>query len=160
MDQFKKYLNPVYRYLSIRNRSEKEIRDYLKKKNASDEVVEHIVELLKKQKFINDEVFARAWVSYRGRISPRGRHLLRIELKQKGISKEIIDKILIEEIEDLPDDLMQAKQIIEKRIERLQGQPRQEIYNKVGGFLMRRGFGFDIAKKAIDLSLKEIVLKE
>ncbi len=156
MDQYKKYLNPVYNYLSIRNRSEKEVRDYLKKKQAADEIIEHIVQLLTKQKFLNDEVFAKSWVSYRIRTNPRGKHLLRFELQQKGIAKELIEKALQEEDEELPDELARARSIIGKRIERLQGQPKQEIYNKVGGFLSRRGFDFDIAKKAIDRSLEDL----
>ncbi len=154
MDQYKKYLNPVYNYLSIRNRSEKEIRDYLKKKQATDEIIEQIVHLLTQQKFLNDEVFARAWVSYRTRTSPRGEYALRMELKTKGIAKEIIDTVLKEENEELPDTLTQAVGIIGKRVERLRGQPKQEIYNKVGSFLSRRGFDWDIAKKAIDLVLE------
>ncbi len=148
-----KYLELVYRYLSIRNRSEKEIRDYLTKKEATSEIREQIVALLKKQKFLNDELFARAWVSYRARTTPRGKHLLRIELKQKGIDKELIDTVLGEKNEELPDELTQARGIIKKRIERLRGQPKQEIYNKVGSFLARRGFDWDTAKKAIDQSL-------
>ena len=153
MDDFKKYLGLTYRYLSIRNRSQKEIFDYLTKKKVQTEVIKHIIDLLKEQKFLNDEQFARAWVSQRSRLSPRGKHLLKIELQEKGIDKEIIEAILKEENEELPDELTQAKRLIERRIERLKDQPRQEIYNKVGSFLARRGYGWDTIKKAIDTLL-------
>jgi len=35
-------------------------------------------------------------------------------------------------------------------MEKLQDAPRQEIYNKVGSFLARRGFDWGTIKKAID----------
>ena len=49
MDYQRKYLELVYHYLAIRNRSEKEIRDYLLRKKATTEIIEHIIERLKKQ---------------------------------------------------------------------------------------------------------------
>jgi len=152
-EKSKKYLENTYRYLSIRNRSEKEIREYLSKKNAEPEIIEHIVELLKKQKFLDDEVFARGWVTSRARFRPKGKSALKFELLQKGISKELIEKILGEENEDRPDELTQAKNLIGRRMEKLKDAPRQEIYNKVGAFLARRGFGWETIKKAIDQSL-------
>ncbi len=155
-EKSKKYLENTYRYLSIRNRSEKEIRDYLNTKNAEPEIVEHIVELLKKQKFLDDEVFARGWVTSRARLRPKGKSALKFELLQKGISKELIEKILHEENEDRPDELTQAKNLIGRRMEKLQDAPRQEIYNKVGSFLARRGFDWGTIKKAIDQAFSDI----
>jgi SOS response regulatory protein OraA/RecX len=35
-------------------------------------------------------------------------------------------------------------------MEHLSGKSREEIYRKVGGLLSRRGFPWDIVKKAID----------
>lgn len=146
----KKYLENTYRYLAIRNRSEKEIRDYLTRKKAEPEIIENIVELLYKQKFLDDEVFARGWITQRARFRPKGKSALKFELQQKGISKELIEKILEEDNEDRPDELTQAKNLIVRRIEKVKDLPRQEIYAKVGGFLARRGFSWDTIKKAID----------
>ncbi|HZE87281.1 MAG TPA: regulatory protein RecX [Methylomirabilota bacterium] len=153
-DTAKKYLENVYRYLAIRNRSEKEIRDYLTKKKAEPEIIDTIVDRLKKQKFLDDEVFARGWVTQRARFRPKGKSALKFELLQKGITKELIEKILAEENEDRPDELTQAKNLIGRRIEKLKDAPRQEIYNKVGSFLARRGFNWDTIKKAIDSYIK------
>jgi regulatory protein len=153
MEHFEKYLQLVYRYLAIRNRSEKEIRDYFQKKNASSEMIERLVAVLYEQKLLNDEAFARSWVLSRSRFRPRGKQLLKIELQQKGIQKEIIEQILTEENEELPDELTQAKRLIVRRVEKLRGQPRQEIYQKVGAFLARRGYSWELIKKAIDASL-------
>lgn len=153
-EKIAKYLENCYRYLSIRNRSEKEIRDYLVKKKAEPEIIEAIVERLKKQKFLDDEVFARGWVLSRARFKPKGKSALKFELLQKGITKELIEKVLAETHEEIPDEITQAKNLIGRRIEKLQGVPRQEIYQKVGGFLARRGFSWEVIKKAIDETLQ------
>lgn len=145
-----KYLNLSYRYLAIRNRSEKEIRDYLVKKKAPQEIIDEIIKLLTEKKFLNDENFARSWILNRARLKPKGKILLQIELKQKGIAENIIKKVLQEVQEEIPDELTQAKQLIAKRMERMQGKTRDEIYQKVGGFLARRGYSWEIVKKAID----------
>ena len=152
-EKISKYLENCYRYLSIRNRSVKEISDYLTKKKADPEIIDAIVERLIKQKFLNDETFARGWVLQRGRLRPRGKRLLQIELRQKGISDELIEQVLSEAHEEIPDELTQAKNLIGRRVEKLADQPRQEIYNKVGAFLARRGYGWEVIKKAIDETL-------
>lgn len=157
MEHYEKYLTLSYRYLSIRNRSEKEMREYLAKKNASAEIIEKIILSLKEHKFLNDEVFARSFVLSRARLKPKGKVLLKIELRQKGIADDIIESILSDVQDEIPDELAQAKSLIIKRMERMQGTSRNEIYSKVGGFLSRRGFSWDIVKKAIDDSLENRV---
>lgn len=153
--QFEKYLDLSYYFLSIRNRSEKEIRDYLIKKKASSEIIEKIIFGLKEKNFLNDEIFARMWVLNRARIKPKGEILLKIELRQKGIADDIIQKVLEEVQGEIPDELDQAKDLIAKRMERMVGKPKTEIYQKVGGFLSRRGFSWEITKKAIDTYLNK-----
>lgn len=153
MDYYEKYLNLAYYYLSIRNRSEKEMQAYLSKKKATPEIIEKIISSLKEKKFLNDEMFAKSWILSRARLKPKGKALLKIELKQKGVANDVIIKVLAEVQEEIPDELVQAKRLITKKMERMLGKPREEIYAKVGGFLARRGFNWDIIKKAIDDSL-------
>jgi len=95
-EHYEKYLNLAYYYLSIRSRSEKEMRDYLSKKKASEEIVEKIIASLKEHKFLNDETFARSFVLNRARLKPKGKALLKIELRQKGIADDIIQTVLSE----------------------------------------------------------------
>jgi len=157
MEHFEKYLNLIYRYLAIRNRSEKEIRDYLTKKNIDSQVIEQIVNLLKEKKFLNDESFARSWIAQRARFRPKGKRMLRFELQQKGIDRDLIDKVMAEEHEDIPDELAQARSLVEKRLKKFRGEPRQEIYRKISAFLARRGFSWETSKKAIESGLAEKV---
>lgn len=152
-ERIEKYLSLCYRYLTIRNRSEKEIRDYLQKKNADPDIIDAIVVRLYEQKFLDDEAFARSWVRSRAMFRPRGKRMLQIELQQKGIHKDLILQVLDEESDDVPDEMTQAKNLIAKRVAKLKDEPRHIIYQKVGAFLARRGYSWDVSKKAIDESL-------
>lgn len=143
MDLFEKYYNYSLRFLSYRPRSEKEIRDYLKKKKVSQDIIQQIIAKLKEHKFLNDEEFTKWWVESRTRFKPRSLRLIKMELKQKGISSDIIDA-------QVSNDFEQAKKLAEKKIARYKGLSKNQLYQKLGGLLSRRGFNYETVKKVID----------
>lgn len=140
-------LQKVYRLLSIRDRSEKEIRDYLQRKKAQnpDEIVEKLIE----QGYINDERFAREWVGARRRSKQKGVKALRLELWQKGINKEIIEEVVSSQLSAISEEQV-AEKALEKKIKIWKNLDQVEFRKKAIDFLMRRGFEYETAKKAID----------
>ena len=161
-DHFEKYYLKAVFYLKFRQRSVKEMRDYLKKKfrgtgsasgrkNESDEVIERVITKLTEEKFLNDRAFAREWIESRARFRPKGRRIVEMELRQKGIPKEIIDEVRQEESsEDVPDETEQLRRLVEQRIAKYEGMTRHEIYQKLGAYLGRRGFSWEQIKRSID----------
>ncbi len=158
MGDFERFYNLALRFLSYRPRSEKEVRDHLKLKSQkskvkitiqNSKVIDEVIEKLKEYKFIDDAEFAKKWIESRLRSRPRSARLIKIELKQKGINLETIDKMINDE-GLMINDLEQAKKLVEKRIERLKGLDRQKIYEKLGRYLASKGFNWDTIKKAID----------
>lgn len=158
---FDKYYNLALRYLSFRPRSEKEIRDYLRKKKVQESLVEIIITKLKEQKFLNDEEFARIWIESRMRFKPRSMKLIKIELSQKGVPKEIIEAIIqnsefpLHEANRIQNDEAMVRKLIEKKIGKYKNLPRQEVYRKLGRVLVQKGFGWDTIKRGIDEFLKK-----
>lgn len=153
MDNFEKFYLIAVNFLSYRPRSEKEIRDKLNSKNSPQDITEKIINTLTQQKFLNDQEFARIWISNRTRINPKSKKLIKIELLQKGVSQEIIEKALAADSEQPITDIDQAQKLVQKKLPRYKNLPKQEIYQKIGGFLARRGFDWTTIKKAIDLEL-------
>lgn len=153
MENFEKLLNKTYRFLSFRPRAIKEVEDYLKKKKASDVDLQKIVEKLKSQKFLNDEEFARWWIESRTKARPRSSRLIKLELKQKAIDKELIESIF-ENSEEVASDFEKAYALAIKRVPRLKNLERQKAYEKLGRFLAGRGFNWDTIKEVIDQVLK------
>jgi len=148
MDEFGKFYNLALRFLSYRPRSEKEVRDRLKIKNQKsnlkdlDLIIDKVIEKLKEKKFINDEEFAKGWIESRLRFKPRSLRLIKLELKNKGIDSETIEKMINDE-RLMINDLENAKKLVENL-------PKQEIYQKLGRHLASKGFNWDTIKKSID----------
>ncbi len=138
------------RFLQYRPRSVKEIKGYLKKKNINETEIENAVMKLQEQKFLNDEEFAKMWVRTRVALKPLSQRVLRLELLQKGIDKEIINTVLAETAETSGNDLEMARLLAQKKKEKYKNLSRDEVYKKLGGFLMRRGFTYDMVKRSID----------
>lgn len=153
MDEFDKFYAKAINFLSYRAHSEKEIREYLKKKNTPPEIMEKIISTLIEYKFINDEEFAKMWVESRNRASPRSARVLKMELQQKGITKEVIETVT--STDESISDLEAAKILVRKRLSRFKNTEKEEIYQKLGGFLARRGFNWDTVKHSIDDCLAE-----
>jgi regulatory protein len=144
-----KFYNLILRFLSYRPRSEKEVRDKLKRKQVDSSIAEKIIAKLKEKKFINDEEFAKGWIENRLRFKPRSLRLIGFELKQKGIAQELTDK-LIDNTKAISGDLDSAKKLVQKKIEKFKALPKQEVYQKLGRFLASKGFNWDTIKKSID----------
>lgn len=142
-------LAKVYRFLSYRPRSEKEVDDYLTKKKVGPLLTSLVIETLKRQKYLNDEEFARWWVEQRLKFRPRGKQILRAELFRKGISQEMIEKTLGSQLSD--SELKElALKVAQKKQLRYTGLDRQEFRRKMGAFLARRGFDWETIKEVLE----------
>jgi len=149
-NEFQKLLNRVLRLISRRPRSEKEIRDYLKRKKSPPRLIEAVIKKLKQLKQINDSTFASWWVEQRTTFRPRGKFGLTMELRQKGIDKTIIEKS-INKVDELP----LATKLAQKKLKVYKKLPRKEFYQKMSAYLARRGFSWEIIKKVVAKFLKE-----
>ncbi len=159
---FEKFYDKALRFLSYRPRSEKEVKENLQKKSfgrrsgPSESTIELIIKKLREQKFLNDREFTRWWIEQRTLVKPTGRRLIKFELKRKGIDKELIDEIFDELENIVQDELEMARKLVQRKINKYKGLDRQKIYQRLGGFLSRRGFDYDTIKKSID----EFISKE
>lgn len=157
-----KLMERMYGLLSKRERSEGEIRSYIKQLSfkrklkgdleISEIVVDQLIEKLKKKRLINDLEFAKAWVESRSK--KKGVVALRAELFQKGIDKEIVEEVISNQSSVVSEELV-AKRLLEKRISRWKGLSKLEIKQKSLQFLMQRGFNYEISKEVVENILKE-----
>ena len=133
--------------ISRRIRSEEEICKKLLKK-FNENVVKNIITRLKKENLINDEKFAMAFIHTREALKPKGRKVLFLELRQKGIDKDLINKILEKEYNQ-EKEFELAKKAAKGRIERYKNLPEKKAEQKIISFLLRRGFSWSVIKKVI-----------
>ena len=124
-------------YLSYRARSEKEIRQNLRKHEIPDAIIEETLERLKQARLADDNQFAQMWVENRNTFRPRSKRALEIELRQKGLNNEAIQASLSN-----VDEEALAYEAGLKRATRFKGQEWSEFRKKLSEFLARRGFSY------------------
>ncbi len=143
-DSFHRFLNLSLRYLRPRPRSETELRAYLLRRGANGEVVDQVLQKLKEQRLVDDKGFAKLWRESRQSSSPRSKFLIKRELREKGISDEIIESIVSE-----LDDESSAINAGQKKLRSLRGLNYQNFYKKLSNFLRRRGFTYEIINQTV-----------
>lgn len=128
------------RLLGLRLRSEAELRGRLSDSGFPDEVIGSVVGDLARSGLVDDEEFARAWVVSRQASGGAGRHKLRWELRQKGISEDLIRRVVDEGI----DDQTETRQALTLARKRLKGDLREpKTLARIRRLLLGRGFGFE-----------------
>jgi regulatory protein len=125
-------------FLSYRPRSSAEVQQNLMKRGVSEALVDETVTRLKRAGLLNDQEFARAWVENRNTFQPRSKSALRMELRRKGLSDEILQPVLDEQV----DEETLAFAAARKYARRLANLEWLEFRQKLGGFLARRGFSY------------------
>ena len=136
------------RFLSFRRRTEKEVKDKLKKKDFDERTIKSIIDKLKEYDLINDSEFATAWVKERLAYKPRGKKLLRQELWKKGIKKDIIDQVTEELCQD---EDKSASELLEKIKKRYKNLEPKVARRRMLSLLLRRGFSYETAKNTLAL---------
>ncbi|KAB2904598.1 MAG: RecX family transcriptional regulator [Anaerolineae bacterium] len=138
-------------FLSYRIRSSSELRDYLRRKRYDDTLIEEVIGRLTELNYLNDLEFARTWVRNREEFHPRGASALRYELRQKGISSEIIDEALAEF-----DPFESAYHAAQKKARSLRGKSREALRQQIGGNLMRRGYDYTTVNSVLERLIDEL----
>lgn len=126
---FDKALN----YLSA-IKSEKQVKDYLFTKGFNKPTVDYAISKLKEYNYLNDELFAKIFIeNYK---TKKGIRWLRFELEAKGISKEIIDKFLVDVAEDEDILLNLAQKYLKNK------ELNKKTASKLSAHLLSKGFSF------------------
>lgn len=137
-------LKAAYRLLGYRQRSEIELRDKLNGKFTK-ATVDTVIEHLCSKHMIDDAAFAQYWRERRQTLSPRSGRLVAVELRKKGVDKEVIDRALAGY-----NDKEAAYSAAKKRAALYYREGYSSFMRKVGSFLTRRGFNYEVAKQTVD----------
>ena len=143
-DSFEKAYDRALNYLSYRPRSSAEMSRYLRGKDVPSGVSEEVLQRLSAAGLLDDLAFAQYWVENRETFKPRGHRLLRQELRQKGISDELIAEAL-----DEVDEEKSAYQAALKQASRYAGLDDEIFRQKMQNFLSRRGFNYGVITETI-----------
>lgn len=132
----------VLLYQGQREHSQQEVRQYLAGKGHEPELIDKVINRLTESGSLNNERFARLWVDNRSTYRPRSHRAIAYELKQKGLSEDVIQNAL----STAEPDQELALKIAEKVAPRLLNLEWKKYYEKLGGHLARKGFSYDVIK--------------
>lgn len=118
----------------------------------TDADIERAIKKLKEAGVIDDEHFARFFVENRNVIKGTSERKLRGELKKKGISESIINKVF--ETDEFGEKIRDDEKEIEKMI--LKKRRRGYDDQKLTQYLLRQGFSYDLIKTKLEDSNLEI----
>jgi len=144
-DDLERAFQSAANFIQYRIRSEAEVEQNLKKKGFTEPIINNTVNRLKEAGMVNDEEFARQWVEIRITSKPRSRRLLEYELRQKKVDHLEIQQA----IASIPDELTLAVQAARKKLPQFNNLEKDVFNRKVSSYLLRKGFSYEVIRKAI-----------
>ncbi len=137
------------RYLSYRNRSAKEIKDYLRKKEFDEKALEKAVQKMQYYGYQNDETYVKEIIRQKGEVAGKGNKMIKNFLLDKGVDEELIEKGLNEHY---PRDLEMEVALRQtfKFFKSKEKLPLNQIKSKLSQRLASRGYSFEIIKVCLD----------
>jgi len=144
-DHRQRCLNAAYRYLSYRPRSESEVREKLQRRGFDSDCTEAAISRLREQGLVDDAVFAQFWKENRESFNPRSQRLTRLELKRKGVGSDVIEQVTAD-----VDDGDSAYRAALGRVRRLPMSDYQGFRRRLGEYLRRRGFHYEVINHTVE----------
>lgn len=148
-EQAKKAKEKALRLLSVRARSEQEMRGRLYDAGFDDGVAEKTIQDLLRIGLLNDREFALSFARSQMVTRPCGEMLLRRELKRKGVPDEFI-LLAIEEAYGEKSQNEVAHKLAIKKKRQYRTVEETKAKKRTADFLMRRGFSWHIVSDVLD----------
>lgn len=127
--------NEGIKYLSRARKTESEVRQKLLQKGYEECAIDGAITKLISYGYVDDEAYARAYVSIYQ--STRGKNRLRYELSLKGISRGVIESALPE------DEYQSAYKLAEKKISKYGDR------EKLIKYLISRGYEYELSRRVV-----------
>ncbi len=143
-DEVERAYQAGLRLLAYQPRSRQEVRQRLSSR-FSTHVVLQVLALLEEQGYLNDVAFARAGRESREAHRPRSATLIRRELQQRGVAREVADAA----VSGL-DEEDSAYQAGRHRLRALQKVDYVTFRRRLGDYLRRRGFPSDVVRRTVE----------
>ncbi|WP_052047185.1 regulatory protein RecX [Arcanobacterium sp. S3PF19] len=138
----------VYRQLGMAERSVKQLRDSLSRRDVPPEIAHTVLEKFVAAGLVDDRRFAQTYARAAKEAKRTSRRKLAADLAKKGISREDIEAVTDDFSPE--DELSAARAITEKKMRSLRGADRETVKRRVYGALARRGFSYEIIRRSME----------
>jgi regulatory protein len=135
--------------LKFMDRSEQELRRKLAEAGYTPDIIDRTLSYVSQYGYINDARFAASYI--KSRMNTKSKLVIKTELLQKGVGKEILNEILLEEYgkdEQEDAELVAIKKAIAKKTKSPENLNLDEK-QKLMASLYRKGFDFSKIKQTL-----------
>ena len=128
---------------------QQEMRDKIRRWELDETVQNRIVARLVKERYVDDERYARAFVKDKIRYNKWGRRKVQQALWQKRIDEDIQQRVLDEIDEKEYLDILRP--LLKQKRKTTKAESDYELNQKLVRFALGRGFGFDIIRQCLNV---------
>lgn len=142
MDNYKASIyDSALKYIGVRMRSEKEVKEYLLKKGFSLKDIDNTIVKLLSNGLLNDTNFAKSYINDKLYLTNNGPDKIKCELIKLGVEESIIDTLL----KEIDNKLLNDKlcKIIDKEIKLNSKLPIIKLKNKIINRCINLGYKID-----------------
>ncbi len=144
---------PAARYCSYQERTEQEVHKKLATLGVPAEEVEPLIEVLKAQRFLNEERYVEAFIQGKWGRKQWGKRKLKMALIGKGVAPTYIQQGLDSIDETAYRQVLQ--ELADKKRASLQAYTHAEQQQKTTNYLLQRGYEPDLVYSTVQKSLLE-----
>lgn len=126
------------KYINRKLRSEKEIREYLHKKNIEDNIIDKTIKRLTDNRFLNEEIYLKAYLTDQINLSNNGPKKIKNNLIKLGIHECAIDEALNKITEEIWHE--KIERYIEKKIKVNHNSSSNMLKMKITNDLINLGY--------------------
>ena len=128
---------------------QQEMRDKMRRWELDETVQNRIIDRLIKERYVDDERYARAFVKDKIRYNKWGRRKVQQALWMKRIDADIQQRVL-DEIDE-KEYLDVLRPLLKQKRKSIKAESDYELNQKLLRFALGRGFGFDIIHQCLDV---------
>jgi regulatory protein len=140
--------NIVLNQLNFMPRSRKELETALAKRHIEPDVAKSVLDRFEEIGMVDDAAYAELLIRSRCNTKRVSRSVLRQQLRQKGVSQEIIEEALMV-ISDA-DELRMATELVERKARAMSCLEPEVRKRRLFGLLARKGYNTAIALRVIN----------
>ena len=129
---------------------EHEMREKMRRWEISPEAQDRVIARLQKERYIDEERYARAFVNDKIRYNKWGRRKVQQALWQKHISDDV-QQLVLDEIDEKY-YISVLRPLLQQKRKTTKAASDYELNQKLMRFALSRGFTFDIIRQCLDVS--------
>lgn len=126
------------KYIGSKYRSCFEVYAYLKSKEIDRDVINEVIDRLKKQSYLDDRAYAKAFVNDRMKFSNHGPGKIKKELEERRVDDAIIDDVLRNFSSDVEKERL--LKLVPKYVKTIKNKSHYQMVNKVCDYFGNLGY--------------------